>query len=112
NGSTAMPFSGITAIAAASGDFNSLISSGASWRDKLQIPKPIASATAAVSAVVKAPLLLRLESKELALPGNWFGISGLGVADFSPLSVQEFITISTSGWPFSPGSRERDGRCR
>ena len=92
-----MPFSGITAMAAASGDSNSLISSGASWRDKLQIPKPIANATAAVSTVVKTPLPLRLESRELAFPGNWFGISGLSVADFSPLSVQEFIKqFSTS----------------
>ena len=39
-------------MAAASGDSNSLISSGASWRDKLQIPKPIANATAAIRTVV------------------------------------------------------------
>jgi hypothetical protein len=51
-----MPFSGITAMAAASGDSNSLISSGANWRDRLQIPKPIANATAVVSMVVKTPL--------------------------------------------------------
>jgi hypothetical protein len=81
----------MTAIAAASGDSDSLISSGASWRDKLQIPKPIANATA-IRTVVETRLLVRLESGELAVLGNCFRISAPGCADFSPISlVQEFI---------------------
>src|SRR5204863_6695900 len=67
-GRTAILFSGRTARAAASGDADTLVSSGASWRDRLQIPNPIARATVLKRAAVNTGLPRRLLSEESATP--------------------------------------------
>ena len=93
-------------MAAASGDSNSLISSGASWRDKLQIPKPIANATA-IRTAVKTRLPVRLESGELSRP--WKLVSAYFRSELYGLLLQSrqcrnSLNVLNVGLTFSQGS--------
>jgi hypothetical protein len=61
-GRTAMLFSGSTARAVASGE----VGLGANWRDKLQIPNPMANATLLTKAVIITDLPRLSVPEELA----------------------------------------------
>src|ERR1700745_4151512 len=79
NGRTAILFSGRTARAVASGDAGL----GVNWRDKLQIPNPMANATLLTKAVIITDLPRRPAREELATAA----VSSPVFADFRGLAI-------------------------
>src|SRR5207245_5461651 len=95
-GRTAILFSGRTARAAASGDDDTLVSSGASWRERLQIPNPIASATVLRRAAVNTGLRQRFVSEESATSAVCSGTFELNFAGSSASAISSGSTFI--GW--------------
>src|SRR4029079_9347944 len=77
-GRTAILFSGRTARAVASGDAGL----GVNWRDKLQIPSPIANATLLTNTAIIRDLPRRVVPGESDIAADWFPIFGPIFADF------------------------------